>query len=339
MFRAFSARPERLREVVDAHPRGTTFIIDEVQRVPEILSVVHALIEEKRDLQFILTGSSARKLRRTGVDLLAGRAILKRIYPFMAAEMGKDFDLESCLASGMLPLVHASPEPREVLDTYAAIYVREEVQIEGLVRNLSGFNRFLEVASFSHGSVLNMTNVARECEVPRKTVEGYMTILEDLLLASRLPVFSRQAGRALTQHPKFYYVDTGLFRSLRPTGPLDRPEEINGAALEGLVAQHLLAWIEYSSGRHSLHFWRTPSGNEVDFVIYGEQGFWALEVKNTQKLRPADLRAHRAFMADYPEACALLLYRGSERIKTKGVLCLPVAEFLSQLVPDRPFPA
>lgn len=337
--RSLSANPERLRQLVEARLEDTTFVIDEVQRVPDLLSVVHELIEKRRSIRFILTGSSARKLKRTGVDLLAGRAILKRLHPFMAGEMRDSFDLERCLRLGMLPIVHASPDPLEVLNTYAALYVREEVQAEGMVRNLSGFNRFLEIASFSHGSTLNLTNVSRECEVPRKTVESYLSILEDLLLAFRLPVFTRRAGRALTSHPKFYYVDAGLYRSLRPTGPMDRAEEIEGGALEGLVAQHLRAWIDYSPGRHSLHFWRTPSGTEVDFVVYGEGGFWAIEVKNSRKVRGADLRAIRAFREDYPEARTLLLYRGSERLMDEGVLCLPVAEFLSLLVPGAPLDA
>ena len=139
---------------------------------------------------------------------------------------------------GMLPVVWDSCAPTDVLKSYVGIYLREEVLMESLVRNLGNFSRFPEAVSFSHGQVLNITNVARECSVQRKSVEGYISILEDLLLASRVPVFQKKAKRAVTAHPKFYYFDTGVFRSLRPKGPLDRPEEINGAALEGLVFQH-----------------------------------------------------------------------------------------------------
>ena len=148
--------------------------------------------------------------------------------------------------------------------------------------------------SFSHGGVLNVSNVARECQVERKTVSGFLEVLEDLLLAFQLKVFSRRANRATSSHPKFYYFDTGVFRSLRPRGPLDRPEEIGGAALEGLVAQHLRAWIEYSGSRFELFFWRTRAGSEVDFVVYGPDGFWAVEVKNTRQARASSAVADLA---------------------------------------------
>ena len=310
-------------------------VIDEVQKVPALLDVVHQLIEQREDLQFILTGSSARKLKRTGIDLLAGRAILKSMHPFMAAEMGEMFDLEKALQLGLVPLIVAADDPEVTLGAYAALYLREEVQMEGLVRSIDGFGRFLEAISFSHGQVLNVSDVARECQVGRKSVEGYIEILEDLLLSFRLPVFTRRARRQLIGHPKFFLFDAGVFRSLRPSGPLDRPAEIDGAALEGLVAQHLRAWNAYGKDRHSLYYWRTRAGNEVDFVVYGPDGLWALEVKNARNIRSKDLSGLRAFVKDYPEARAGLLYRGEERLEIDGILCLPCGEFLSGLVPGR----
>lgn len=335
VFRAYSARPERLAELVRANPRRDTFVIDEVQKVPELLPSVHALIEERRGVRFVLTGSSARKLRRTGVDLLAGRAAATTMHPFMAAELGASFDLAGALARGLLPLVVGGAEPEQALRSYAALYVREEVQAEGLVRSVGGFSRFLEAASFSHGAVLNVSAVARDCGVERKTVEGFLGILEDLLLSFRLPVFTRRAKRATAAHPKFYFFDAGVFRSLRPAGPLDRPAEADGQALEGLVGQHLRAWIAYRGERSRLHYWRTLSGVEVDFIVYGQDGFLALEVKNAGAVRPEDLRGLRAFREEYPEVRAVLLYRGSERREAGGILCLPCAEFLRALRPDR----
>ena len=334
-YRLYSARPERLRELIAGNPDKETIIIDEVQKIPELLDVVHQLIEQHRSLRFVLTGSSARKLKRTGIDLLAGRAVLKTMHPFMAAELGTAFDLDRALLSGLVPLIVDSESPGEVLGTYATLYLREEVQMEGLVRNIGNFSRFLEAISFSHGSILSISEVARECQIERKTVEGYIDILEDLLLCFRVPVFSKRAKRNLIAHPKFYYFDAGVFRSLRPAGPLDRPEEIQGGALEGLVAQHLRAWNAYSGDRCSLFFWRTRSGREVDFVLYGPEVFWALEVKNTRKIRPQDLKSLHAFKQDYPEAQAYLLYRGDERIEIKGILCLPCDEFLRGLVPGQ----
>ncbi|MFH2069010.1 MAG: AAA family ATPase [Candidatus Omnitrophota bacterium] len=331
VFRSYSARPERLEEVILAQPNKKAVVVDEIQKIPELLNVVHALIEKKLGIQFILTGSSSRKLKRTGADLLAGRVIKKELHPFMAAELNTKFNLSSALKQGLLPLVTSAREAEDVLKTYAALYMREEVQMEGLVRNIGNFSRFLEAVSFSHGSVLNISNVARECEVERKVVEGYITIIEDLLLAFRLPVFAKRAKRAVVSHPKFYFFDAGVFRSLRPSGPLDKPEEIEGCALEGLIAQHLTAWNSYRGDKNRVYFWRTSAGSEIDFVVYGSEVFWAIEVKNTTRIRPEDLRPLKSFKTDYPESTAYLLYRGKERLMKNGVLCLPCEEFLLKL--------
>ncbi|MFH1456488.1 MAG: DUF4143 domain-containing protein, partial [Patescibacteria group bacterium] len=336
IFRTYSAHPEQLRELVLGNPQKKTIIIDEVQKIPELLDVVHILIEEKYDLQFVLTVSSARKLKRTGVDLLAGRAVMRTLHPFMAAELGVAFNLEKSLQIGTLPLVVAAKNPPDVLQTYAALYLKEEVQMEGLVRNIGNFARFLEAVSFSHASVLNISNVARECEIERKLVENYISIAEDLLLAYRLPIFIKRAKRRVIGHPKFYFFDVGVFRSLRPSGPLDRAQEIDGSALEGLVAQHLRAWIAYTEQKNQLYFWRTYSGLEVDFIIYGAENFMAIEVKNSNKIRLEDLRGLKFFKNEYPKSKALLLYRGQERLKKDDIWCLPITEFLANLKPGQP---
>jgi predicted AAA+ superfamily ATPase len=333
-FRELGARPERLVEIIGGAPDDAPVVLDEVQRVPDLLTVVHDVMESPARRTFILTGSSARKLRRGGVDLLAGRAVVHTCHPFMAAEL-PSFHLDRALSTGMVPLVVAAEDPLETLKAYASLYLEQEVRTEGWVRRIGDFARFLEAVSFSHGGVLNVSSVARECQVKRKTVEGYLEVLEDLLLAFRLEVFTRRAKRGTSAHPKFYYFDAGVFRSLRPQGPLDRPAEIEGAALEGLVAQHLRGWIAYSSAQFEVFFWRTRTGSEVDFVVYGPEGFWAIEVKNSRQVRPEDLRALRAFKTDYPEAKPLLLYRGETRLRKGDVLCLPVGEFLRELRPDR----
>lgn len=335
LFRLYSARPERLKELIEGNPGKNPVVIDEVQKVPSLLDVVHQILEQKRGVRFILTGSSARKLKRTGIDLLAGRALFKTLHPFMSSELGETFSLVKSLRLGLLPLVINSKSPEETLTSYATLYLREEVQTEGLVRNIGNFARFLEAISFSHGSILNTSEVARECQVERKTVEGYISILEDLLLSFKIPVFKKRAKRHLSIHPKFYFFDAGVFRSLRPTGPLDRHEEIDGCALEGLIAQHLMAWNAYGQGKNQIFFWRTKSGNEVDFVLYGEAGFWAIEVKNSVHIRSKDTQGLRAFKEDYPQAKAFLLYRGKERLKMEEILCLPCDEFLRNLVPGQ----
>jgi len=332
-LRDLLARPERLRELVAGQTEKKCVVIDEIQKCPALLEVVHSLIEADRARRFVLTGSSARKLRRQGVNLLGGRALSLSMHPFMAAELGARFKLENALEYGLLPVVWFSQDPREQVEAYNALYLKEEVQAEGFVRNIGGFARFLEAMSFSHGAVLNLANIARDCQISRTTVEAHLGILEDLLLGWRLPVFTRRAKRALAAHPKFYFFDTGIYRTNRPKGPLDSVGEIAGAALEGLVAQHLRAWCAYSPDGPSMHYWQTRSGVEVDFVLYGAGGLHAIEVKNAAEVRPQDLRGLRAFGEDYPEASRLLLYRGRDRFERAGVLCIPVAEFLGELRP------
>lgn len=334
MHRQLAAYPERLKELVQGNPDRTTIVLDEVQKLPELLEVVHHLIEQKTGQQFVLTGSSARKLRRAGVNLLGGRALNLALHPYMAAELGDRFDFEKALQYGLLPVVWAAKHSQKTLEAYNGLYLKEEVQMEGLVRDIGAFARFLEAMSFSHCSVLNLSNVARECAVKRKTCEGYLEILEDLLLGFRLQVFTRKARRELAAHPKFYFFDTGVYRANRPNGPLDEPEEIEGAALEGLVAQHLLAWCSYSKEQHSLYYWQTRSQLEVDFVVYGQSGIFAFEVKNSAKIRPQDLRPLKALREDYPHAQCALLYRGKEQFMRDGIQCIPCEKWLSQLRPD-----
>ena len=337
VHRSLNARPERLRELLAGAAGKGTVVIDEIQRVPELLTVVHAVLEEPSPPRFILTGSSARKLRRGGVDLLGGRAVQRTLHPFMAAEL-PEFDLGRALRIGLLPLVVGASDPTDVLAGYASLYLDQEVRAEGLTRSVGDFTRFLEAVSFSHGAQLNVSAVARECEVERKVVAGYVGILEDLLLAFRLPVFRKRAKRATVTHDKLYLFDAGVFRSLRPKGPFDRPAEIDGQTLEGLVAQHLRAWIAYAGRDVDLFFWRTRAGSEVDFVVYGETGLHAFEVKNARRVHAVDLRALRTFREDYPEAETAMLYRGGERLRIDGVWCLPVDDFLRRLSPDRGLP-
>ncbi len=335
-FRKYSARPELIAEAVEGLPNEATIVIDEIQRVPPLLNEIHRLIEKKRGWRFVLTGSSARKLKQEGANLLGGRALLCTLHPFMPAELGKAFSLEKALQIGLLPLMQASPQPEKQLAAYAGGYLWEEVQREGLVRNLGGFSRFLEVISFSHGSLLNATRVAEDTQVKRSSIEGYLRILEDLLLSFHLPIFNKRAKRDLISHPKFYYFDAGVFRSLRPQGPLDRVSELEGQCLEGLVAQNLRAWCAYRDQGDQLFFWRTRWGVEVDFVLYGRGGLFAFEVKNSDGVRSDDLKGLALFREDYPEAKVALLYRGKNRLLINGIPCLPCENFLMGLNPSSP---
>ncbi len=335
-FHFYSGGTERLRSVLEQHPKKKSIIIDEIQKLPELLDVVHSLIEEKKGYQFILTGSSARKLKRDGVNLLGGRALLRRMPPFFAAEIGESFNLAKNLRLGMLPIVLDSSSPQEVLQAYVGIYLKEEVQAEGIVRNVGNFSRFLETMSFSHGSLINASNIAREAQIPRKTVDNYLLILDDLLLSFQLHIFTRKAKRSLSAQSKFYFFDSGVYYSVRPKNLYDVESEQEGAALEGLVAQHIKAWADAQQEKISLNFWRTGSGVEVDFIVSGPETFLAIEVKNGKSINPKDLRGLENFLQDYPKARAILLYRGKEKYKEKNVLCYPVEQYLKEITPKNP---
>jgi len=321
LFNDLLANPQRLERLIPKEFRDW-IIIDEVQKIPSLLDEVHRLIERDR-LRFILTGSSARKLRRGGHNLLAGRALTHSFYPLTATELGRDFRLDYSLAYGQLPSAYTEAKPGAYLESYVRTYLQEEVREEGLTRNLAGFARFLEAASFSQGSLLNITSVARECGVERKVVENYFGILEDLLIAYRLPVFARRSRRRMVAHDKFYFFDAGVYRTLRPRGALDMPEEIEGAALETLFLQELVALNALLNKRYTIHYWRTAAGIEVDFVLYGARGLLAFEVKRSSRVTAETLRGLKAFRADYPMARAVLIYGGRRELNEGGIRVLP----------------
>jgi predicted AAA+ superfamily ATPase len=253
------------------------------------------------------------------------------MHPLTALELGMDFDLKRALRFGCLPLACTGEQPEDYLRSYSATYLREEVQQEGFARNIAAFSRFLEAASFSQGGVLNMAAVARECAVSAKVIEDYFSILEDLLIGVRLPVFAKRAKRRLSGHPKFYYFDAGVFQAIRPRGPLDAPEQIHGAALETLFLQQVRAINDYKDLGYRLHYWRTATGDEVDFVLYGQRGLRAFEVKMAHNVRPDDLRSLLCFRADYPEARAHLLYLGDRRWHDRGIEVMPFLDCVTGL--------
>ena len=327
-FLKYNNSPDRLVDLVSANPDKNVIILDEVQRIPEILSVVHHLIEKHKRLRFILTGSSTRKLKKEGTNLLGGRAILKRMHPFTALEIGSKFSLEQSLDHGLIPVVYVANNKLQQIDAYLNLYLREEIQQEGLTRNISYFSRFLESISFSQASLLNISNIAKDCGIERKVVEAYIGILEDLLLSTRLTVFPKKAKRALAHHPKFYFFDVGIYKAIRPKGPLDKPEEINGAGLEGLVLQNIIAYLDNIDTNTQVYFWRTKAGLEIDFIIYGGNTFTAIEVKNSASINSKDLTAFKSFGEDYPQSKQICLYRGKEKIYRGKVLLVPAEEFL-----------
>ncbi len=325
------AQPQRLENLIPKDFRNW-IIIDEIQRVPELLNEVHRLIEKYR-YKFILTGSSARKLRKRGHNLLGGRALTYSMYPLTATELGKDFELDRALKYGFLPSVCTESDPKAYLESYVKTYLDEEVRQEGLTRNLGAFSRFLEAASFSQGSVLSVSTVARESAIERKVVENYFSILEDLLIAYRLPVFTKKARRRMAAHPKFYFFDVGVYRTLRPMGPLDKPEEIEGAALETLFFQEIKAVNDSLGLGYSIYYWRTSNNMEVDFVLYGERGIKAFEVKRAGKISGSMVSGLRSFLRDYPMAKAYLVYGGERYMREGDIEIMPLNSVLKKL-PD-----
>ena len=321
IFNQLLANPGRLESFIPNKFRDW-IVIDEVQRVPELLNEVHRLIERDK-LKFVLTGSSARKLRQGGVNLLAGRALTNFFHPLTVKELGADFNLDRSLRFGHLPSACTETDPQRFLQSYVKTYLEEEIKQEGLTRNISAFARFLETASFSQGSVLNTSAVAREAAVERKVVENYFEILEDLLIAYRLPVFSKKAKRRLVRHRKFYFFDAGLYRALRPAGPLDQPEEIAGAVLETLFFQELLAINDYYQLGYKMFYYQTAAGKEVDFILYGPRGIKAFEVKHSAKISGTVLKGLRFFGREYPQACCRLIYRGKRQLRIGTVDIIP----------------
>lgn len=329
LYNSLSANPNRLENLIPANYTGWV-CIDEVQRVPELLNEVHRLIESRK-LRFLLTGSSARSLKRKGINLLAGRALRYHMHPLVIQELGADFDLAHALKYGLLPMAVKNPEAQKYLESYVQTYLREEVLQEGLTRNIGAFTRFLEVASFSQGQTLNITEIARELAMNRTMVNNYFEILEDLLLSVKIPVFTQRAKRKMIAHEKFYFFDVGVYRILKPMGPLDTPEEAEGAGLETLFLQSLLAINDYYSLGYKIYFWRTQMGHEVDFIAYGPKGLHAFELKRSATITNKALKGLQAFAEDYPEAKLHLLYAGKHKEYHNNITVIPLEEALKEL--------
>ena len=305
-------------------------IIDEVQKVPAILDEVHRLIEDK-GVGFVLCGSSARKLKRSHSNMLGGRAWRFSLHPLTYREI-PDFDLLQALNRGLIPQHYDTNRYRRALAGYVDDYLKEEVFDEGLVRNTPAFSRFFDALSFSHGELLNFSNIARDCGVDSKTVREYFQILVDTLVGTLLEPFSRRRSReVITRAPKFYLFDVGVAGHLmgrrveRPTGP-----EF-GRAIEHLVLMEVLAYRSYRELDLPLRFWRTKSGLECDFVL-GRDGEVAIEVKASARLRPSDLRSIRVYVEEHhPQRAIVVCNERDARRTSDGIWILPWERFLEQL--------
>ena len=316
-------------------PPEQPVIVDEVQRMPALLNEVHRFIEDRR-LRFVLLGSSARKLKQAGTNLLAGRALRRIMFPLLPEELGEDFDLAEVLRFGSLPVIWQSSLKAESLEAYVQLYLKEEIQAEALVRNLPGFARFLPVAALFHGQVLSVAGLARDAAVARTTVSGYLEILSDTHLAWLLPPYEGKLRVKERRHPKLYWTDPGVLRAvkreLHPPGEAER-----GTLLEGWIGCLLRAYGEPGSTlglRHDeLFYWApTEGGTEVDFLIRRGKEFTAIEVKAKENLSSHDLKGLKA-IGDLKGICRrLAVYTGDRPFRTEdGIEALPIHGFLDEL--------
>lgn len=323
VFLALSQNPGRLAE--ELTPGAKLVAIDEIQRLPELLNEVHRLIEQ-RGVRFLLTGSSARKLRRGGVNLLGGRARTRYLHPLTWAELAEHFDLARAIEAGTLPSIYFSDDAAADLDAYTGMYLQQEVVAEGAVRNVPAFSRFLKVAALCNGTIINFTNVSNDAQVPRTTIYEYFEILKDTLILFELPAWRRSTRRKPIASSKYYFFDVGVVGALQ--GRLVRagtPEF--GAAFETWLMHELTAYSDYRSGE-PLRYWRSTSGFEVDFII-GDHT--AVEVKAKANVSTKDLRSLRALAEENKLKRYVCVSLEPRRRTVEGIEVLPYARFLADL--------
>jgi uncharacterized protein len=332
-YQALAANPGLLELELRTVPAQRVVVLDEVQRVPALLNEVHRAIEGTRR-RFVLLGSSARRLKTADTNLLAGRATLRTMFPLVPAELRGDFDLARVLRFGSIPVVWQADDPRAALEAYVQLYVREEIRIEALVRNLPAFLRFLPVAALFHGQVINVAGLARDAETARTTIEGYLGILQDTLVATLLPGYEAKLRARERQHPKLYWVDSGLARAAkRQLGPVAAEER--GPLLEGLVLTILRAHNLGSDVFDEAWYWAPAQARqtEVDFLLRRNRDFLAVEVKAQSRFSPSQLTGLRAIV-DLPRlARRILVYLGERPLRTEdGIDVWPLEHFATALV-------
>ncbi len=327
-----SREPGLLRAECSALPDGAWVVIDEVQRVPALLDEVQHLMTKKRQ-HFVLSGSSARKLRRSGANLLAGRAEMRHMFPLVSAEVGLDRDLDSVLQEGMLPLAVTGSRPAAFLRSYCEVYLKEEVQAEALVRQIGPFHRFLEVAARMNGQTVNVTGIARDAGIARQTATDFFQILVDTLLASWLPAWKLKRAVKQVAHPKLFLFDTGVTRHLAGTGHLHVHPEERGSLMETFLLHELRAYLHYSDLEYPVAYWKTHDGTEVDFVVDTPDGLVAIEVKAGSRWDSRFGDGMRALRDKQPksEVKAFGVYTGPRALMIDDVRVLPWKGFLEDL--------
>ncbi len=326
-FERYNRRPALLREELELLPENELIIIDEIQKSPALLDEVHWLMSN-RNLRFILSGSSARKLRRGGVNLLGGRAVRKHLYPFVSAEI-PDFNLLKACNNGMLPRHYLVENAVNQLHAYVGDYLQQEIKAEALTRNLNIFSRFMEVAALSNGEIINYNNIATECGVSAPTVKEYFSILEETLIAYIIPAYTRNVKRRVIQSPKFYYFDVGIANFLLRRTAINPGSPEFGHAFEHLIMQEIIAYIGYFKPQLSLSYWRTSSGYEVDAIIGNAQV--AIEIKSSEEVQSNHTKGLKAFSEEFPDARLVIVSMDKYPRRMNNVEIYPALQFLSML--------
>lgn len=326
-----SRDPGVLYQELSHLPSASWVVIDEVQKVPALLSEVHRLIEN-HGLKFALSGSSARKLRRGGVNLLAGRARTVRFFPLVSAEIGPVYDTHKALQFGHLPVAVTGEDPQGYLTSYVDTYLEQEIKAEALVKDLGSFARFLEVAARQNGQITNVSNIARDAMVARQSVQTFFEILVDTLIGFWLPAWKLKRTTKQVAHPKFYFFDTGVVRAIHHRLSFPLFNEECGALLETHVLGEMRAYLSYRRRDYPLYFWSSHDGVEVDVFCETPKGFVGIEIKATDSWRGEYSRGLMRLRAELKQKTfyPLAVYRGQNFLQTTHPI-YPVKEFLRKL--------
>lgn len=325
--RRFTRNPELLFNMLQDKAEGEVVVIDEIPEVPELLNEVHRLIQKKH-LRFVLCGSSARKLKRNGHNTLGGRALPCYFYPFVSAEL-PDFDLDRALLYGMLPPHYLAKRPQKLLAAYIDVYLREEIKEEALVRNLEAFQRFMDIAAVTDSEIINYTNIASDCGVNAKAVKEYFNILQDTLIGYIIPAYTKTVSRRVTQAPKFYYFDVGVYNYLMHRTSLSPSSTEYGHCFEHFVIQELMAYIGYTQNVNKLSYWHTYSGKEIDAVI--GDALIGIEIKSAEEIQKRHLDNFKDYHDEYPESRCICVSRDKLNRREGCVECIYILDFLKML--------
>ncbi len=328
-FGELSRQPSLLRQRIMAKEQSPEWVvIDEIQKLPKVLDEVHLMLEETQ-IKFLLTGSSARKLRKQGVNLLGGRALDLRFHPLVFKELKEEFDLVKALSYGLIPSVYLAKKPQQRLSSYVHTYLQEEIAQEGHTRNLSNFSRFLDVAGLSHGQMINFSQISSDAGVVKTTVIEYFKILEDTLIAQKLPAFRETVKRKAIETAKFYFFDLGVARFLSgKKRSFENSLHEAGIEFESFIYQEIKTYLDYHLSECALSYWRSVSGFEVDFII-GDRS--AIECKTTTLVQSRDLKGLKAFREEGIVKNYVLVCREQTARVVDGILIVPWQEFLEAL--------